>query len=219
MKQIPFVELRKGVRKGYQHAMYCIGAMLRVSAKVVPSVSEEDLAGIFGDVQPDATLLAAVKLNVSTAMAAAGLVFMHSAYDNEALDLISRMVSYDPESWTNYIATSTVSIADVTQLTEDQLVEAALKKWLKKAERESFPWKVKTLLAVLKPESLEGVIHEFEFDIKELEAIDDLRHKLTHSPNFAEPIESVVSKLYYMHNTILMLEELALQKYPGPENA
>jgi len=94
LSSIPFAEMRRGVIREYLHAMFSVRAMLRVAEKGVAAVTEEDFAGCFGDLleRPDSALLAQIKGNVTTAAAAAGLVFMHSAYENAVFDLIKRLV-------------------------------------------------------------------------------------------------------------------------------
>ncbi len=177
--------------------MFSIRAMLRVAEKGVSVVTEDDLSGCLGGLmdKPDAELLGLIKSNVNTAAAAAALVFMHSAYENAVFDLIKRLVQYDPGPWA-------------------ALIEK--KKWLKKTERESFPWKVEKILAVLQPSTTKDVVPGFEFQLETLKAIDDLRHDLTHRTTFATPIPDIYEKLTYLHKTVLLLEKLAEAKYPGP---
>ena len=217
MNSLPFAETRHGVIPPHLHAMLSVKAMLCVAEKGATAVSEADLIGCFADLlgKPDSELLGLIQSNVTTAAAAAGLVFMHSAYENAIFDLIKRLVRYDPEPWLQFIDKKMIPFEQLKASTVPKIREGLLEDWLKKVERNSFPWKVETLFAVLRPETPKDVIPGFEFNLAEFKAIDQLRHDLTHRANFGEPIPDIYAKLSYLHKTVLLLEKLAEQKYPG----
>ncbi len=164
-------------------------------------------------------LLDQIKANVTTAAAAAGLVFMHSAYENAVFDLIKRLVQYDPTPWVQYVDKRKVPLETVLASSVSQIQSSLLDEWLKQAAKKSLPWKVQKVFEVLKPETTKDVISGFEFKIAELERIDSLRHEMTHRPKFATPFGDVVSMLTFLHKTVVLLEKLAEQKYPGQTNA
>jgi len=197
--------------------MLSVRAMLRVAEKGNASVTEEDLSGSFGEFmeKPDRDLLDLIKSNVKTAAAAAALVFMHSAYENAVFDLMKRLVHYDPEPWLRCIDEKSIPFKRLREYTPADIRNDLLEKWLEKAERESFPWKVNKLCAALQPKATRDVIPGFEFSMEDFEQIDQLRHNLTHQPNFATVIPDIYDKLSYLHKTVLLLEKLAEQKYPG----
>ena len=100
--------------------------------------------------------------------------------------------------------------------TVEQIRDGLLKKYLEDLEKESFPKKIKTLFTVLKPtKGVADVIPDFKFKCHDFEAIDDLRHQLTHEPKFSTPIQDAPAKLTYLVNTLRLLVTLAEQKYPG----
>lgn len=217
MNFIPFAKTRHGVIRPYLHAMFSIKAMLRVAEKGNTSATEDDLSGCFGEFleKPDPDLLDIIKSNVNTAAATAALVFMHSAYENAVFDLMKQLVHYDPEPWLKCIDEKSIPFKRLREDTLADIRNDLLEKWLEKAERESFPWKVSKLLAVLQPGTLKDVISGFEFSMDDFKQIDQLRHNLTHQPNFATAIPDINDKLSYLHRTVFLLEKLAEQKYPG----
>jgi hypothetical protein len=213
--------MRQGVIREHLHAMISVKAMLRVAEKGVAAVTEEDFAGCFGDLldRPDSAILAQIKGNVATAAAAAGLVFMHSAYENAIFDLIKRLVTYDPEPWLTCIDKKQVPFEKVRSTSVSAIQGDLLADWLEAVERESLPKKIERVLSVVRTGPLKDVIPGFDFDMEELKKIDQLRHNVTHEPNFANPIQDVNGKLRFLHCTVLLLEKLAEQKYPGQESA
>jgi hypothetical protein len=210
-----FDELCRGVIRDYLHAMFSVKAMLRVVDKGVAAIAEDDFARCFDGLldHPDSALLVQIKGNVATVAAAAGLVFMHSAYENAVFDLIKRLVMYDPEPWLKFIAKKQVAFEKVLSVGVSAIQSDLLADWLEVVEKESLPKKVERVLAVLQPGSLKDVIQGFDFDMEELKKIDQLRHDVTHKPNFANPIQDVTDKLRFLHCTVLLLKKLAGQKY------
>ena len=215
---IPFAELGSSVLRRRRHVRFTIAAMLRVAEKGGACVTAEDLAGCLGDLgeRPDSSLLEVIKSNVSTAAAAAGLVFMHSAYESAVFDLIKRLVLYDPDPWVQFIDKKKIPFEMIRTASCAEVQKSLLSSWLKKNERQSFPWKVGKLFAVLQPGPTKDVIQGFEFNTEDFTKIDKLRHDLTHRPNFGTPIPDIYEKLSYLHKTVLLLQKLAEQKYPGP---
>ena len=217
LKSIPFAEMRRGVIREYLHAMNSVKAMLVAADKSDEIMTESDFTGCIGGLidQPDSQLLASIKANVKTATAAAALVFMHSAYENAVFDLIKWLVIYDPESWVKFIDQKKVAFEKVRSTSLPDIRDELFTDWLKAVEKESLPKKVERALAALKPALVGELIEDFKFDLKELEKIDQLRHDVTHKPNLATPIEDIAGKLRFLHCTVLLLEKLAEQKYPG----
>lgn len=218
---IPFAEMRRGVMKEYQHAMFSVGGMLRVTKAGANSTTARDMEGLFGSLieEPTPELVEMVKSNAATTADAAALVFMHSAYDNAVFDLLGRLVKYDPDLWLPHVEKKSVELGVVLKKGGEGVRDDALDKWLAEAERKSFPWKVKTVLTALgalDPASRKDVVPGFEFNTDEFEKIDQLRHDVTHRPSFATPINDIYGKLRYLHCTMLMLERLAEKRYPGP---
>lgn len=215
---MPFSALRRGVQRPQLHVLISIKSMLRTTEKGVSCITEDDLEGCFGQLidKPSSDLISLIKSNVETAADAAALVFLHSAFENAVFDLIKRLVNYDPEPWLQFIAKKAVPFERLRATSADEVQDVLLDEWLKYAERAPFPWKVDKVFAVLQPKSTEDVIPGFHFDRDQFEQIDQLRHSLTHRPDFATPIPSIRDKLSCLHNVVLLLEKLAEQKYPGP---
>lgn len=215
---MPFSQMRRGFTPPHLHVMLSVKAMLCAAEKGASAFSAEDVARCLNNFvdKPDAALTDTVKSNVRTAAEAAGLVFMHSAYENAVFDLVKCLVRYDPKPWLQFIGKKSVQFGQLQGSDISQIQEGLLKDWLEQAEKESFPWKVGKVLAVLQPQTTKDALPGFEFNMEKFKEIDDLRHKLTHEPNFATPIQDIHDKLSYLHRTVLMLEKLAEQKYPGP---
>jgi hypothetical protein len=140
---------------------------------------------------------------------------MHSAYENAIFDLIKRLVMYEPEPWLKHIENKQVPFEKVRSTIVSAIQSDLFGDWLAAVEREPLPKKVDRVLAALRPGSLKDVVQGFDFDMEELKKIDQLRHDVTHKPNFANPIQDVTGKLRFLHCTVLLLEKLAEQKYPG----
>jgi hypothetical protein len=96
-----------------------------------------------------------------------------------------------------------------------EIRDALFSDLLEAVEKESLPKKVERVLAALQPATVKGVIGCFDFEMEKLKTIDQLRHDVTHEPNFANPIEDIAGKLRFLHCTLLLLEKLAEQKYTG----
>jgi hypothetical protein len=216
-KSIPFAELRRGVIPQYLHAELSVKAMLVLVDKALSSATVDDLAGAFGTLidKPDTRLLADMKRNVQTAAAAAALVFMHSAYENAIFELIERLVFYDPDVWTKSIEKKTIPFERVASSDVSSIRDNLFADWLDVVEKESLLKKVERVLGVLQSPTVKGVINGFDFELEELKMIDQLRHEATHRPDFSTPLEDVTGKLRYLHCTVLLLEKIAEQKYPG----
>ncbi len=197
--------------------MFAVRAMLCAIEKWADSATEDDFTGIYGKMidKPPEELQAQTKKVVKTTAAAAGLVFLHSAFENAVFDLLRRLLIYDPEGWVKQIEDKKVSFTDSRSMDAFQLRDKLLNEWLEKIEKESFPKKVDLVLGFLNPDTTRGVIEGFDFNREEFRKIDQLRHDMTHRPNFAEPIDDVYGKLRYLHCTVQMLEKMAEDKFPG----
>jgi hypothetical protein len=216
-KTIPFAEMRGAVVREHLHAMLAVKATMIVADKGSSSASDDDLAGSFGNLieRPNAELIALIRSNVRNAAAAAALVFMHSAYENAIFDLVKQLVRYDPDAWYCRIDKKPVEFGQFRVSSVSEVRELLFAKWLREAERCPLPKKVNLILNALGWPETKGVIEGFEFRMDELEAIDRLRHSVTHHPNFAAPMHDVSPKLRFLHCTFLLLERLAELKYPG----
>ena len=104
MRAIPFSELRRGAMTEYLHPLFAVRAVLRAIEKCADMATEDDFAGIFDKLidKPPAEHLGQIKDVVKTT-AAAGLVFMHSAFENAVFDLLRRLLMYNPEGWVKQI--------------------------------------------------------------------------------------------------------------------
>lgn len=219
MKQwIPFSETGHGTTTERAHVMYSISAMIATMKKGVGSVTPEDLAGCFGKLMPvpDPQQMQQICSNVTAAVDAAALVFLHSVYENAVFNLMKRLISYDAVPWMKYIEKKQVPFEVIQSTATAEIQKSLFGVFLEGVEKESFPKKVDLVLGVLQPATVKGVIENFDYDRTQLVVIDQLRHKLTHEPSFAAPIDDIRSKLRFLHCTVLLLEELAKRKYSGP---
>jgi hypothetical protein len=217
MMAIPFRDFRSGTIKPQLQAMISVRAMLSVVDRCAASVTPDDLVGIFGSLvdKPTPDQLPQISQVVKSAAANAALVFMHAAYENAVYDLMRNLVRYDPTAWVVQIQNKQVAFTNMDGMTTAQIRDRLLEEWLAKVEKETFPKKVELVLGVLKGATPKDVIDDFDFDMGKFKEIDKARHDCAHRPNFNEAVPDPYARLRYLHCTVLMLERLAEQKYPG----
>jgi len=216
MKAIPLETFSSTIVRESLHAVYAMRALLAATDKGAIHLTADDIASLFQLGRPSDDLVEPFRRNAKTAAEAAAIIFIHSTCENAVFQLIELLAQYDPEPWVPNIAKKKVSFEDVASSTAQQIRDRLLKDHLKDViEKMSFPEKVDRLFAALKPPTVSGVIPDFEFKHDDFKKLDDLRHRLTHEPKFATPIQDAPAKLTYLINTLRLLVKLAEQKYPA----
>ena len=201
------------------HALISVKGLLVVTRKGLPNLTAEDVARILNHKSASEELVESMRKNVMTAAEAAAIIFMHSTCENAVFALIKLLVGYDPDPWIAYVSKRNVAFEEVSSSTRDEIKRRLLDEYLEKLEKESFPKKVDLLLAAIKPSKTSDVISGFAFDKGVFVRIDELRHRLTHDPSFAKPIDNAAIDLSYLVDTLRWLVALSEQKYPGATKA
>jgi hypothetical protein len=215
MKAIPLQTFSSTIVPGINHAIISMKGLLAVTRKGSANLTPKDIADNFDLETPSEDIVQSVRTNANTAAEATAIIFIHSACENAVFELIKLLVCYDPEPWLPSVYKKQVPFEEVVSSTLDAIRNQLLDDYLKTLERESFPKKIDRVLAVIQPGIASNIIEGFKFDKIQFDAIDKLRHKLTHEPSFATPITDAFSKLIFLVNTLKWLVALAERKYPG----
>ncbi len=215
MKAISLKTFSSTIVRETLHAVYTMKGLLAVTDKGASQLTADDIAANFLLVKPKDDLLEMIRHNAKTAAEAAAIIFIHSTCENAVFQLIRILAQYDVEPWISFIEEKKVSFKDISSSTAVQIRDNLLQDYLVVLEKESFPKKIKILLSAIRPETVSGMVPNFEFDMVKFTAIDELRHQLTHKPTFARPIPDAAENLTYLLNTLRLMVALAEKKYPG----
>jgi hypothetical protein len=215
-KAIPLESFSSTILREALHGIFSMKALLAVTAKGAKHFTAQDMtSNLLRGASEE--LVEGFRHNAQTAAEAAAIVFIHSTCEKAVFQLIEVLVHIDVEPWSSSVAEKRVSFKEVSSSTLDKIRKRLLRDYLADLERKSFPEKVERLLAAIKPKpaTVSQAIPGFNFSLDKLKEIDDLRHKLAHHPQFAEPIPDAPAKLDYMLDTLKLLVALANKKYAG----
>jgi len=119
-----------------------------------------------------------------------------------------------PDQWADIIGNRKVPLAAVGKTPYVDLLRGAIDSELMRLERESLLSKVARVFQICRPTSKqEYLTNGFHFDLDRLTRLDDLRHKVIHSPGGDWGFESIYEDLDFMRNSGLHIFALIAERF------
>ena len=144
---------------------------------------------------------------------ASTLVFAHSILDAAVFDSVRICAMTVPEQWVDMIGNRKIPLAEVGKTSYPELLRGAIKDELARLERESLLSKVDRVFQVCRPTKQEYLTNGFYFDRDRLTRLDDLRHKVIHSPGGDWGFETLYEDLDFMRNSGLHIFALVAERF------
>ena len=132
---------------------------------------------------------------------AATLVFAHSILDAAVFDSVRICAMTAPDQWVDVIGNRKVTLTAIKKTSYGDLLREAIDAELVRLERASLLSKVDRVFQVCRPTKQEYLTNGFHFDRDRLTRLDELRHKVVHSPGGDRGFETFYEDLEFMRNS------------------
>jgi hypothetical protein len=144
---------------------------------------------------------------------ASALVFAHSILDAAVFDSVRICAMTVPDQRVDMIGNRKVSLAAVGKTSYGDLLRGAIDAELMRLERESLLSKVDRVFQICRPTKQEYLTNGFHFNLDRLTRLDDLRHKVIHSPGGDWGFESFHEDLDFMRNSGLHIFAVIAERF------
>ena len=139
--------------------------------------------------------------DAQAALDEASIVFAHSLLDAVAFSYCRVAALVCPFDWEPVLKDRCIRLGDLAGASYDDLVRAALEKYLKDLEKESVLRKVDELYRICQPPANWSGAVGYEFDRNWLAQIDDQRHRIVHGPVLGALTGGIEGDLEYLLKT------------------
>lgn len=151
--------------------------------------------------------------NFRQTMHAATLVFAHSILDAAVFDCVRICAISAPLEWGAFVGNRKITLAEVATTPYSDILQAAIDTDLTRLERESLLTKVDRVFQVCRPEKVKYLTNGFRFDRDRLTRLDDLRHRLVHTPDGNWTLDSIYEDMQFMQSSGIHLFMMVGEKF------
>jgi hypothetical protein len=148
---------------------------------------------------------------VSRAVAAASIVFMHSAVDSAVYDLCRVFALVEPSDWEPSIIEQKVALGAFKGSDYDTLLRQHPDKHLATLQRQSLLAKIDRLFQLCQPEASSTLVKGYVYDRERVRAIDEERHSIVHGD--VNSPAGVPEKVDFLRDTGLYLLGIVTSRY------
>lgn len=147
------------------------------------------------------------------AVDAASLVFAHSIVDSAALNFLRVTAAHNHMDWVKFIEKKQIPVADLKNVNFDDLVKEKVLEHIDSLDRQSLLFKVERLFQICRPEPDFEPMHDYKFDRRRLEILDELRHEIVHGSGPVTQLDDGDDDIWFLQKTCFYFFALVNMRY------
>lgn len=175
-----------------------------------------DKAAFFKEMPPEKLIEGMTEQTIrqaQIAVDAASIVFAHSFVDGAVFDCCRVTALVDPKDWEVVLDQRQVKLSEMRDAKYEDVLKRKLDEHLEQLGRESLLKKADLLFVKCKPPDKWSPMHDYEYDRKRLERLDNYRHSVIHGAELGRGIGNADAEVDYLMRTGLFFTGLLNLRY------